>query len=262
MPSRWPSTGTRASSSTRSTSERPPRGMIRSMLPPSPASRAPTASRSAVGTIWTQSAGRPASLQRRGDRVADRQAGGERVADPSAGSAHCRSAGRWRRRRRRRWAAFEDHRRSRRSACASARSRGRWAASSAPSPRRADRGGRRSARPRRRSPRAGFVEPEPVDHPRRRRDVARIGVEDLGGPRAEAAGDGADRRAPLLGRRAAQDGGGGARRAAHLLHHRDAQHHEIVAVDEGVGTAIAEQFLDPAGRVADDRAAPRPNCRR
>ena len=59
-PSRWPSTGTRASRSTRATSGRPPRGMIRSMAPSRPASIIPTASRSAVGTIWTPSAGSPA----------------------------------------------------------------------------------------------------------------------------------------------------------------------------------------------------------
>ena len=43
-----------------------------------------------------------------------------------------------------------------------------------------------------------FIEPEPVDQPRRRRDVARIGVEDLARPRAKLRGDGADRRAPRL----------------------------------------------------------------
>ena len=61
MPSRWPSTGTRASCCTRATSVLPPRGMIRSIAPSSPSSIMPTASRSAVGTICTHSAGRPAS---------------------------------------------------------------------------------------------------------------------------------------------------------------------------------------------------------
>ncbi len=58
-PSAWESTGTRASRCTRSTSERPPRGISRSSSPLAP-SMAATKPRSAVGAWPTAASGSPA----------------------------------------------------------------------------------------------------------------------------------------------------------------------------------------------------------
>ena len=69
MPSRWAKTGTRASFCTRATRVLPPRGTMTSIVPSSPRSISPTASRSVVGTIWIEASGRPAAL-----RPATRQA--------------------------------------------------------------------------------------------------------------------------------------------------------------------------------------------
>ncbi len=63
MPSRCAKTGTRASVCTRSTRLRPPRGMTTSRLPARPFSISPTAARSATGTSWMASSGRPAALR-------------------------------------------------------------------------------------------------------------------------------------------------------------------------------------------------------
>src|SRR4051795_10165569 len=63
MPSRCANTGTRASVCTRATRLLPPRGTITSRAPSSPASMAPTAARSRVGTSWTAAAGNSAACK-------------------------------------------------------------------------------------------------------------------------------------------------------------------------------------------------------
>ncbi len=71
MPSRWASTGTRASFCTRSTRLLPPRGTIMS-ISPAALSIAPTAARSCVGSKLHDVGGNPAFVRALGERGMDR----------------------------------------------------------------------------------------------------------------------------------------------------------------------------------------------
>ena len=89
MPSRWASTGTRASAWTRATRLLPPRGTITSIVPSS-RQHGPTAARSCVGTSWTArrapAAARPRARQARmrGSMTASVRRAADRVAGPQA----------------------------------------------------------------------------------------------------------------------------------------------------------------------------------
>ena len=198
-------------------------------------------------------AGRPASSSPAHDRPADREAGGERVAAAAQDQRIARAQadgggvggdiG----------PAFEDHRRSRRSACAPGRNRARWAASSAPSPRRADREAPRSARPRRRSPRAWPRRAEadrPAASQRPRRAHWRRGFR-LPGRGAARPWRGSPRSASPRGARRSISA---AARALRPISHHRASITRSSRWIKRVRAAIAEQFLDPAARMAGDRA--------
>ena len=262
MPSRWPSTGTRASAATRATSDLPPRGMIRSMAPPSPASIAPTASRSAVGDDLDAALGQARFSQPGGDRFADGEAGGERVgaAPEDQGVAGAQAdrggvggdVG----------PALEDHADD------------------------ADRGAHPGdveavgARPARHLLADGIGQSGDLLHRRRDRLQPRPGRDGAGRRARVALATSASLAARMKADAGAQLAAIARIAAVRVSAERVAQrpgappapscpspassrqHHQIVAVDQGVGAAIAEQGLDPRAALAGDERAPPRHCRR
>ena len=216
MPSRWPSTGTRASSSTRFTSDLPPRGMIRSTVPPSrPATRRPRRDPRSARSGRNPPAG-PASSSPAA------------IASPIARQEASASAPL------RRISALPERRQI---AAASAATLGRLSKIMPMTP--------IGVRTRAKSRPLGRVQ-RAISSPsgsgkaaicstaaaiasrrassRRRRSTRRVALATsprlaarMGRAGADPAGDGADRRAPRLRGGAAQHAGGGARLAAHLL---------------------------------------------